>query len=61
MRRSRAQRSRVVLSILSLLIVLSMGLGLAATLLPVRRVPPTPTLMPLLSPTPIPSPTADGN
>jgi hypothetical protein len=50
-RSSREKRNRIIIWIISLLVVLSMALGMAETLVSTRRVTPTP----LPSPTPFPT------
>lgn len=42
-RRTQAQRSNVMMAIISLIVVASMGLSMVLTLTVQRRVPPTPT------------------
>jgi len=58
MRRSRTRRTRVIFWIISLLVVVSMGLSLAVTLIPPRRGTPTPipTFTPFPTRTPTPTP-----
>jgi hypothetical protein len=58
-RRSKARRNRIILSIISLLIIVSMGLSLVVTTIPRRQVTPTPipTLTPFPTRTPTPTPT----
>lgn len=51
-RSSRGRRTHMLLLIISLVVVISMALGLVAQLAPPRRVTPTPT--PTLLPSPIP-------
>ncbi|HEY68901.1 MAG TPA: hypothetical protein G4N97_11600 [Thermoflexia bacterium] len=48
MRRSKADRTRIIFWIISLLVVISMGLSLAVAFAPPR--PPTPTPMPTFTP-----------
>ncbi|MCX7681473.1 MAG: hypothetical protein N2508_05860 [Anaerolineae bacterium] len=54
---SRDRRARIVLWVISLLVVLSMALGLAGTLVPPRRITPTPVPTPTVFPTRTPTPT----
>jgi len=54
-RRSQTRRTRIILWVISLLVVLSMGLSLAVTLIPPRRVTPTPTPIPFPTHTPTPA------
>ena len=60
MRRPQSQRTRIILGIISLLIVISMGLSLVATFVPPQRGTPTPvptfTPFPTRTPTPTPIP-----
>jgi hypothetical protein len=57
-RRSRTRASRLALAVLSLLVILSMGISLLATLIPVRRSGPVPTVtatqFPTRTATPVP-------
>jgi len=58
-RRSKSRRNRIILWVISLLVILSMGLSLAVTFVPPRRVTPTPvptyTPFPTRTPTPTPA------
>ncbi len=58
MRRSKARRTRIILWIISLLVVISMGLSLAVTFVPPRRSTPTPMPIPTLTPFPTRTPTS---
>jgi len=55
-RRSRDRRTRIIFWIISLMVVTSMGLGMAVTFTPPRITPtPTPTLTPVPPPTRTPT------
>ncbi|MBE9507905.1 MAG: hypothetical protein IMY86_07620, partial [Chloroflexi bacterium] len=49
-----SRRIRIISWIISLLVVVSMGFGMAVTLIPPRRVTPTPTSTPVTTHTPTP-------
>lgn len=57
-RRSESRRTRIIFWIISLLVVISMGLSLAVSLVPPGRVTPTPipTFTPFPTRTPTPAP-----
>ena len=59
MHRSQSRRTRIILWVISLLVIVSMGLSLAVGFLPPRRVTPTPiptyTPFPTRTPTPVPA------
>ncbi|MDY7078531.1 MAG: hypothetical protein SXV54_16570 [Chloroflexota bacterium] len=60
MRRARDRRTRITLWIISLMVITSMCLSLAVTLVPPRQITPTPmptfTPFPTRTPTPTPTP-----
>ena len=57
MRRSKTRRNRITFWMISLLVVISMALSLAGTLVPPRQVTPTPIPTPTPFPTRTPTPT----
>lgn len=57
MRRSQTRRTRIILWIISLLVVISMGLSMAVAFVPPRYVTPTPTPISTPFPTRTPTPT----
>ena len=57
MRRSQTRRTRIIMWIISLLVVISMGLSMVVAFVPPRRVTPTPTSIPTPFPTRTPTPT----
>jgi len=56
MRRSQTRRTRIILWIISLLVVISMMLSIAVAFVPQRHVTPTPTSIPTPFPTRTPTP-----